>query len=222
MQHEAKPADREEDWDSSVEIDFSKLVWAEQYKLLTSTIIPRPIALVTTNGPLGSNAAPFSFFNMVCADPAILMLSIGSSQAHKGGEKNTLSNLRFNGECVVHIVDDANAQLMNICAPDYPIGVDEIALAGFRTASSSRVSPTRLVDLPVQLECKLHSIQTIGRQPSYLVLVEVVCGHFRSDVIDTKMRIDMAAMNPIGRLASPGMYTRITDRFRMDIPKASL
>ncbi|WP_141507540.1 flavin reductase family protein [Ramlibacter sp. WS9] len=202
---------------ATVEIDLPSLAWADQYKILSSTVIPRPIALVSTAGPAGTNAAPFSFFNAVAFCPPMLMISIGSPAGGEG-EKHTLTNLRANGECVVHIVDDANKERMNRCAPEYPIGVNEIALAGFTTIASTMVQPPRIAELPVQYECRVHSIQPLGSPPCHLVLLEVVAAHIRRDAIDERHRIDLLRLNPIGRLSSPGMYTRITDNFRMDVP----
>lgn len=200
----------------TVSIDLPSLSWADQYKLLSSTVIPRPIALVSTLGPQGPNAGPFSFFNAVSFCPPMLMISIGSATG--GGEKNTLTNLKSNRECVVHIVDDANAERMNRCATEHPLGIDEISLSGFSTLASTCVRPPRIAELPVHYECRVHSIQPLGEPACHLVLLNVVAAHFREEIVGERLRIDMLGLNPIGRLSSPGMYTRITDHFRMDVP----
>lgn len=199
-----------------VDIDLPSLAWADQYKLLSSTVIPRPIALVSTLGPQGPNAAPFSFFNAVSFCPPMLMISIGPATG--GGEKNTLTNLKSNGECVVHIVDDANAERMNRCATEYPLGIDEISLSGFSTLASTRVRPPRIAELPVHYECQVHSMTPLGKPACHLVLLNVVAAHFHDNIVGEGLRINMLELNAIGRLSSPGMYTRITDHFRMDVP----
>ncbi len=200
----------------TVSIDLPSLSWSDQYKLLSSTVIPRPIALVSTLGPQGPNAAPFSFFNAVSFCPPMLMISIGPATG--GGEKDTLTNLKSNGECVVHIVDDANAERMNRCATEYPLGIDEISQSGFSTLASTCVRPPRIAELPVHYECQVHSMTPLGEPACHLVLLNVVAAHFRADIVGERLRIDMLGLNAIGRLSSPGMYTRITDHFRMDVP----
>ena len=96
-------------------IDSRNLSWAEQYKLLFSTVIPRPIALISTDGPAGRNAAPFSSFNVVAVGPPMVMFCIGpTAYEKKGKEKDTLINVRATGEFVIQLVDDANKERMNM------------------------------------------------------------------------------------------------------------
>jgi len=200
----------------TVTFDPENLNWGEQYKLLIGTVIPRPIALVTTLGPAGPNAAPFSFFNGIGVDPMMLMISIGPTVGpKKGSNKDTLTNLRAAPEFVVHIVDDASKEKMNLCSAEYPHGVDELALAGFRTEPSRFVRPPRIVDCPVQFECRVMEILTLGRTPFNLVIGEVLCVHYREGIVDTDLHVDVDRLNTIGRLAGNGVYTRITDRFTM-------
>ncbi len=200
----------------SVSFGADELSWEDQYKLLSSTIIPRPIALVSSDGPLGPNAAPFSAFNYISIDPPMLMFSIGPNQgAKKGQEKDTLVNVRASGEFVVNVVDEANIEKMNLCVPEYAAGVNEIELAGFTTAPSLRVRPPRIVDVPVQFECKVVQILELGNAPYHVVIGEVVQVHCRADVINERKHIDMARLNPVGRLIGPGMYARITDNFQL-------
>src|ERR1017187_8976445 len=99
------------------EFDAATLDWKTQYKLLIGSITPRPIALVTTLGSQGPNAAPFSFFNGIGSDPAMLMFSVGDKD---GGAKDTIANILEIPEFVVHIVSDAIKEKMNVCAIDYP------------------------------------------------------------------------------------------------------
>jgi len=203
----------------TVTFDLETLSWGEQYKLLIGTVIPRPIALVTTLGPAGPNAAPFSFFNGIGVDPMMLIISIGPTVGpKKGTDKDTITNLRALPEFVVHIVDDASKEKMNICSAEYPHGVDESALAGFRTEPSRFVRPPRIADCPVQFECKVAEILTLGRTPFNLVIGEVLCIHYHEGIVDTDMHVDVDRLNTIGRLAGNGVYSRITDRFTMPAP----
>ncbi len=145
------------------------LTRVEQYKLLTGAVVPRPIALVTTLGVHGVNAAPFSFFNAVAAEPPMIMFSAGR---RSNGIKDTTRNIQETREFVVHIVDDAAREKMNICGIEYGLGVNEVHEAGFRTAPSVRVRPPRLIDCPVQLECRAIDIITFGHYD--MIIGEVV------------------------------------------------
>ncbi|MDM0116083.1 flavin reductase family protein [Variovorax sp. J22R133] len=203
----------------SVGFDTRALPWDQQYKLISSTVIPRPIALVSTDGPAGVNAAPFSFFNAVALGPPMVMFSVGPAMFSKRGEeKDTLVNVRATREFVIQLVDDANKEKMNHCSPEYGMDINEAEIAGFRMGKSVRVGAPRLVDCPVQLECVLTAIHTLGDTPYYMVIGEIVYAHYREGIVDDRLRVDMMKINPIGRLANPGMYTRITDNFQMMPP----
>ena len=194
------------------EFDAAELDAQTQYKLLIGTITPRPIALVTTTGSQGPNAAPFSFFNGVGSDPAMVMFSVGGKN---GGTKDTIANILEIPEFVVHIVSDAIKEKMNICAIDYPRGVNEIAEAGFTAIALTKVRPPRIAEAPVALECRVLQRLEIGRGPYHLVIGEVLYFHYHEGIVDGRFHVDVGRINPIGRLAGRGGYTRITDRFEM-------
>jgi flavin reductase (DIM6/NTAB) family NADH-FMN oxidoreductase RutF len=194
------------------EFDASKISWQDQYKLMVGTVTPRPIALVTTIGSEGPNAAPFSFFNAVGSDPAMLMFSVGG---RAGAGKDTVRNIREVPEFVVHIVSDAIKDQMNICAVDYPLGVNEIVKAGFTAVPSRKVRPPRIAEAPVAMECRLMQIVDLGRKPYHVVFGEVVYFHYRDGIVNDRFHVDVAAINPVGRLAGKGGYCRVTDRFEM-------
>ncbi len=194
------------------EIDAEKISWQDQYKLMVGSVTPRPIALVTTLGRHGPNAAPFSFFNAVGSDPAMLMFSVGD---RSGADKDTVRNIRETPEFVVHIVSDAIKDRMNICAVDYPPEVNEIEKAGFTMAPSRKVRPPRIVEAPVAMECRLLQIVDLGRKPYHIVFGEVLYFHYHEGIVNERFHVDAGRINPIGRLAGKGGYTRITDRFEM-------
>lgn len=194
------------------EIDASQISWQDQYKLMVGTVTPRPIALVTTLGRDGPNAAPFSFFNAVGSDPAMLMFSVGD---RSGQAKDTVRNIRETPEFVVHIVSDAIKDRMNICAVDYPFGVNELEKAGFTALPSRKVRPPRIAEAPVALECRLMQIVELGRKPYHVVFGEVVFFHYHDGIVNERYHVDVGAVNPIGRLAGKGGYCRVTDRFEM-------
>src|SRR4051812_37022135 len=132
--------------------DFEKLSSQEHYKLLISTVVPRPIAWVVTQDPNGLlNAAPFSFFNVLSGDPPLIAIGIGGREP--GDAKDTGGNIRRNQQFVVNLVSYAAAEAMNVTAIEFPADVDEIATAGLRTLPSVRVKPPRIAESPVALEC---------------------------------------------------------------------
>jgi flavin reductase (DIM6/NTAB) family NADH-FMN oxidoreductase RutF len=194
------------------DFDPGTLSYEEQYKLMVGSVVPRPIALVTTQGPHGPNAAPFSFFNAFGVDPPMIAFAVSSRD---GVPKDTARNIRDTGEFVVHIVDDALKEKMNICAIEYASEVNEIAEAGLRTAPSFKVRPPRLIECPVQMECKLTQIVPMGRSPYEMIIGEVVQFHYRKGLVNARKHVDPGLLNPLGRLAGYDGYIRITDRFSM-------
>jgi flavin reductase (DIM6/NTAB) family NADH-FMN oxidoreductase RutF len=196
-----------------VRFEFATLSASERYKLLGGLVVPRPIALVTTQDADGRvNAAPFSFFNVFAEEPPLLVLGLGISP--QGGTKDTTVNIREAGEFVVHLVDEPIAEAMNLCAIDFPPEISEIEVAGLDLAPSERVAPPRIARAPVGLECRRY----LTLQPSrerYLVIGEVLVAHVRDGIVDpATLRVDRDAYAPIGRLFGGG-YVRTHDRFEM-------
>src|SRR3954452_4526374 len=114
--------------------DMDQLAGRDRYKLLTGVVVPRPIALVTTLDPVGGiNAAPFSFFNAMGADPALVVLGVGNRNREE--PKDTAKNIRSSREFVVNLVSEEIAERMNITAVDFPHGTDELAAAGLTAAA---------------------------------------------------------------------------------------
>jgi flavin reductase (DIM6/NTAB) family NADH-FMN oxidoreductase RutF len=197
-----------------MQIDPSQLEERDQYKLMTGSIIPRPIALVTSLGPLGPNAAPFSLFNMVGSDPCMLMFSIGNQG--DGSAKGTLQNIRHLPEFVVHICDEDIAQRMNVCSTDFPHGINEIERAGLTAVPSVKVRPPRIAEAPVHMECKLIRVVEFGTRHN-VVFGEVVMFHYRDGIVNERYHVDVNKLKPIGRL-SGSLYTTVREPFRMDRP----
>jgi flavin reductase (DIM6/NTAB) family NADH-FMN oxidoreductase RutF len=198
------------------DFDPDQLDPKDQYKLMSGTIVPRPIALVTTIGPHGANAAPFSLFNMVGVDPPMLMFC---ASPRAGAIKDTIRNIEQLPEFVVHIVNGKTLERMNICSADFPADMSEIDAAGFKTEPSLKVRPPRLVECPAQFECKLVQIHRFGRRPNVVVFGEVVHFHYHDGIVNERLYVDAGPLDPIGRLAGNGAYTRVTDRFTMGRPE---
>ncbi|CEJ16134.1 Flavoredoxin [bacterium YEK0313] len=200
---------------ASKSLDIRDLSWAEQYKLMGGLVYPRPIGLVSTLGPSGPNAAPFSFFNAIAVDPPMLMFSIGPKA---GAQKDTLVNIRHCPEFVIHLVSDAIKEQMNVCAGEHPAHVDEMALAGFSTVPSEQVRPPRIAEAPVAFECRLERIVELGRTPYYLVIGEAVLIHAHEGIISERYHVDADALDLVGRIAGAGVYVKTHDRFVMPLP----
>jgi len=200
--------------------DFASISARERYKLLVSTIVPRPIAWIVSQDLHGHlNAAPFSFFNAFAGDPPVVGIGIGSHDP--GRPKDTRHNIRETGQFVVNLVSEEAAEVMNITAIEFERGVSEPSEAGLTTIPSVHVKPPRIAESPASMECELLQIIDLGPEQS-LVLGRVLAMHIRDDaVIDpAKYRIDTPKLKLIGRMHGAGWYARTSDLFKMDrIPR---
>ena len=185
------------------------------YKLLVSTVVPRPIAWVTTQDVDGTvNAAPFSFFNAVSGNPPVVVFGIGGRGP--GDIKDTGGNIRRTGQFVVNLVSNALAEQMNITAIDFPKQVNELAEAGLNIAPSSKVRPPRIAESPVSFECERLVVVEVGVDRA-VVLGKVVAIHVADQFVLDPVRcyIDTPNLDLIGRMHGRGWYARTTDRFEM-------
>ncbi len=186
------------------------------YSLLASLVIPRPIAWVTTIGADGVvNAAPFSFFNLLGADPPILGVAPGDRP--DGTPKDTALNIRTNHEFVVNLVDESLGEAMNATAATLPHGVSEISAAGLTTAPSVLVKPPRIAESPASMECVEWGTLQIGGNRLVIGLIKRL--HVKDEYVDfDHLRIRSDELHLIGRMASPHWYCRTRDRFEMIRP----
>jgi flavin reductase (DIM6/NTAB) family NADH-FMN oxidoreductase RutF len=195
--------------------DFADIAAEARYKLLVSTITPRPIAWVVSQDAAGVlNAAPFSFFNAFAGDPPVVGIGIGS---HKPGRpKDSRANIGETGQFVVNLVSEETAKAMNVTAIEFDRGVNELTQAGLTTLPSIRVKPPRIAESPVSMECELMQIVDLGSSNG-LVLGRVLAMHIRDDaVIDaTKYYIDTPKLKLIGRMHGRAWYARTSDLFEM-------
>jgi len=201
--------------------DFAAIPPRECYKLLVSTVTPRPIAWIVSQNLKGQlNAAPFSFFNAFSGDPPVVGVGIGSHEP--GRAKDTRRNIRETREFVVNLVSEEVAEAMNITAIEFEASVNELAEAQLKTLPSARVKPPRIAISPVSMECALMQIVDLGPDNG-LVLGRVLAIHVRDDMVldPTKNYIDTPKLKLIGRMHGTGWYARTSDLFKMDrIPRA--
>jgi flavin reductase (DIM6/NTAB) family NADH-FMN oxidoreductase RutF len=199
-----------------MELDLENQFADRAYPILASLVTPRPIALVTTISPDGKiNAAPFSFFNLLGANPPILAFAPGDRD--NGTPKDTALNTRATHEFVVNLVDEAIAEAMNQCATSLPYGENELNHAGLHTAPSIIVKPPRIAESPASLECVEWGTLQIGGNRVIIGLIKRL--HLRDELFDAeKRRIQTEKLFTIGRMASPHWYCRTRDRFEMIRP----
>jgi flavin reductase (DIM6/NTAB) family NADH-FMN oxidoreductase RutF len=191
--------------------DFSQLTERQKYKLLIGTVIPRPIALVTTVGLDGRpNAGPFSFFNVLTHDPAIV--AIGVENYADMRFKDTARNVRETGEFTVHICDDAMAEQMEVCAIKFGPDVNELEQAGLHTVPGEAVRSPRILEAPAALECRRYMTLELGPARE-IILGQVIGLYVRSDAVDlSSLHIDQLKMDAVGRLGGH-TYARTRDQF---------
>lgn len=200
-----------------MELDLENQYADRAYTILASLVVPRPIALVTTMSPEGHvNAAPFSFFNLMGANPPIVAIAPGDRS--DGTPKDTAVNIGLTGEFVVNLVDEAIAEAMNECAAPLPYGASELARACLHTEDSSVVKSPRLVEAPVSLECSDAQVLMIGQNRVVIGTIKRV--HLRDEFFDEeKKRVRSENLFMIGRMAAPDWYCRTRDRFELVRPK---
>ena len=201
-----------------MQLDFSQLDAAESYRWLSSTVTPRPIAWVSTVSAAGvANLAPFSFFQVICDDPATLMVNVG---LHPGGQlKDTVRNVQETGELVIHLVSRAAAEAMNATAATLPHDQSEFELAGIATMPSTLVKPPRIADAAVAFECELSEIKPYPDEHprQFLIFARVLLGHIDDAVLADERHVDPAKLDLVGRL-SGSLYATTRDRFSMKRP----
>ncbi|MDR3439979.1 flavin reductase family protein [Telmatospirillum sp.] len=193
-----------------MQIDPSLHTKADNYKVLSNLVVPRPIAWVTSLGETGVvNLAPFSFFNAVGSDPLYIVISIGCRD--DGSPKDTADNIQTRGEFVVNLVTEDLLDAMNISAADFPPDQSELAAANLQAAPSVRVKVPRLALAQASLECRLNSVHALGANT--LFIGEVVMFYVADHLLGPRLHINNFA--PIGRLGSPSTYCRTADRFEV-------
>ncbi|MES9773577.1 flavin reductase family protein [Priestia megaterium] len=199
-------------------IDPSNNTERENYKFLIGSIIPRPIAFVTTLSKGGTlNGAPFSYFNIVSSNPPMISLAI---QRKEGKQKDTTRNIRDLKEFVVHIVDEENVEKINTTAANLPPDQSEIELAKLNSINSEKVSVPGIQEAKIRMECTLEHVIALGDDESPgsdLIIGKVVQFHIK-DALYENGRIDHEGLGAVSRLAGHN-YAKIGEVFSIERPK---
>ncbi|WP_108669906.1 flavin reductase family protein [Peribacillus acanthi] len=199
-----------------MDVQPDTLAWRDAYKLMVGSILPRPIAFVSSIDEQGvSNLAPFSFFTAISADPMLVCFS-PMRRGTDGAKKDTLVNIEKTKEFVINIVSEEIAEQMNECATEFDADVDEFEQAGLTKEKSASVTPYRVKESKVHLECELHQVLHFGEHAGSgsLVIGRVKHVHVDDDLFDGG-RIDSIGLNPIGRLAGQTYTKPMTDTFEI-------
>ena len=184
-----------------VEVPLAAMVPGQRHAWLTSLVMPRPIALVSTIDASGvENLAPFSFFALGGSNPP--SLAFCPTGGGGGAPKDTLRNLRETGEFVVHLVTHAIAAQVNQASAAYPPAVDEAAAVGFTRLPSRVVRPSRIAESPAALECRVLQLVPVGDGPlsSTWVIGEIVALHVSPSVLGADGLPDVGRLDLVARL----------------------
>lgn len=202
-------------------IDPADIGQPNTYKIIAGSIVPRPIAWVSTVDGAGiTNLAPFSFFNGVGSNPPALSISVTYDGTRPNGKKDTLRNIELNGQFVVNLVSESLLEAMNITAADFPSGFDEFAAADLEPAASERVLPPRVADAMVSFECEHYANVPVGEGPgsATVVIGRILLIHVRENLIDERYRVDVQQLQPVARLAG-NFYATLGEPFALARPR---
>ncbi|MDX1613105.1 MAG: flavin reductase family protein [Candidatus Promineifilaceae bacterium] len=197
-------------------LDPAVLAHRDRHKILIGTVLPRPIAWVSSRDEEGNvNLAPYSFFTVGASDPMTLIFCPQVPGDSEKARKDTLHNIVEVPEFVVNLTNEETAEQMNLTATVLPRGHSEYEWAGVTAVPSETISVPRVAEAPVAFECRLQQIVPIGEGPGggAAVFGEVQMIHVRDDVYQDGY-ILLERLKPIGRLAGSG-YTRVNDLFDM-------
>ncbi len=203
-----------------MDINLSTLSSTKIYHLMTQTIIPRPIAWVLSeNEDASSNLAPFSYFNAVCSDPPLLMLSMGKKPS--GHIKDTARNLQVGAFCTLHIAQTHQADIVTATAATLEYGENEAAVNNIELCQHNKWPINRIKHAPITYFCKVYSRQEIGNAPQQLIFLEALELHVCDEMVshsDGRIEIDALKINPLARLGA-SQYASLGTVFTKARPK---
>lgn len=179
-------------------IELESLPRREGYPLFLTAVVPRPIGWISTVSSEGNrNAAPFSWFNAVCADPYLVVTAVAR---RRGEPKDTTINARSTGEFVINIVGEGAMEKMVASSADYPPEVDEFEAVGLTAVPSVRVAAPRIGESPVHLECTLERMLELGDGAVDLLFGRCRLLHIDDRVVAEDGRVDAEKLRPVARL----------------------
>lgn len=196
-----------------MQFDPNELEHSAVYKLLTGSVIPRPIGWISTVDQNGiNNLAPFSYFNAVGEDPPHVMFS---TVRGNDTNKDTLNNVLSNGQFVVNMVTEELAEKMNLTSQSVASDIDEFELAHLTPISSVKVKPMRVKESPITFECELvhhYFLENHKNGGACIIIGRIVMMHFADDVLLDNFKINLENYKPIARLAGSN-YAKLGEQF---------
>jgi len=200
-----------------MEIRPDTLPWQDAYKLLIGSVLPRPIAFVSTKNTEGvANVAPFSFFTAICADPMLVCFA-PMIRGTDGDKKDTLKNIESTKEFIINIVSEEICEQVNQAATDFAYGIDEFEMVGLTKIDGTTVNVPRVKESLVGLECELFEVLHFGENKGAgsLVIGKVVNVHVNDELYENG-KINTEKLNPVGRMAGHSYTKAITDTFAIE------
>ena len=196
-----------------MQFDPDELEHKAIYKLLTGSVIPRPIGWISTVDVNGiNNLAPFSYFNAVGDDPPHIMFSTGIGN---NTNKDTLNNVLANKEFVVNMVTESLTEQMNMTAQSVHSKVDEFELAGLTPVPSLKIKPMRVKESPINFECEMvhhYFLENHKYGGACIIIGRIVMMHFENDILLDNYKINLENYKPVSRLAGSN-YAKIGELF---------
>lgn len=205
-----------------MKINPTMLSAREAHHFFMTIIAPRPIAWVSTTGNSGiNNLAPFSTYTLLNAIPPVI--GFGVARYRDGKEKDTLRNIELNKEFVINVVTEDLAEAMNLTSTPFPPEVSEFDKAKLTPIKSEMVTPARVKESAISMECRLSQILSFGKEPpqNNFIIGEVLLIHVK-DEIWNQGTINSAILKVIGRLGGTDLYCRTSDTFEMKRPESNI
>ena len=202
-----------------ISLDPKELSTQKIHAYLLSSVAPRPIALASTVDEKGNpNLSPFSYFNVFSANPPILVFS-PARRVRDNTTKHTLENVKSIKEVVINVVNYDMVQQTSLSSTEYDKGVNEFEKSGLSMLKSDIVKPYRVAESPVQFECMVNDVVSLGEEggAGNLVICEVLRFHISKDVLDNNEHIIQEKLDLVAR-AGGNYYNRAKKGF-FEVPK---
>src|ERR1043166_2573020 len=200
-----------------IDLSNTEHSWRAMHRLYLSFVQPRPIAFVSTIDSGGRlNLAPFSFYNMLSANPPVVVFSPAFNRHSQ--PKDTLRNIQETRQFVIATVTDPIAERMNICSTEFENGVSEFEKSGVTPVPAKKIRPMLVKESPVNIECSLRQIVSLGDQPGagQAVFGDVLAVHVDESVlVPGDMICDPLKLQAVARMGG-SLYARTTDLFALE------
>lgn len=207
-----------------MKFDPANLGIREAHYLLTSCVVPRPIAFVSTVGPKDDkpNVAAFSCFASLSIKP--MLVGIGVNGRRDGRKKDTLVNIELHNDFVINVVTEALAEAMNKASSDYPSDVSEFQEVGLTPIKADLVKAPMVAESPINMECVMRQILQLAGEPRpfHFIIGEVVRVHVK-DELYANGQIDQRKLEAVGRMGGGlDLYCRTLDTFELKRAETNL